>query len=89
MRLSYAVPTQYVIPKTGSVRAAKVLYKLLDPVSAYSDLEGYESILGHLALSHQSETYGFLTDSSSDTPASHKRNTCTTREEYAAGLEVS
>ena len=41
MRLSYIVPTQYVIPKSGSIRAAKVLFKILDTASAYSDLEGY------------------------------------------------
>ncbi|EIW54928.1 uncharacterized protein TRAVEDRAFT_30892 [Trametes versicolor FP-101664 SS1] len=38
MRLSYTVPTQYVLPKTGSIRAAKVLYKILDTAAAYSDL---------------------------------------------------
>ncbi|KAH9852331.1 HECT-like ubiquitin-conjugating enzyme-binding-domain-containing protein [Lenzites betulinus] len=38
MRLSYTVPTQYVLPKTGSIRAAKVLYKLLDTAASYSDL---------------------------------------------------
>ncbi|KAI0760508.1 HECT-like ubiquitin-conjugating enzyme-binding-domain-containing protein [Fomes fomentarius] len=40
MRLSYIVPTQYVIPKSASVRAAKVLFKILDAASAYADLEG-------------------------------------------------
>ena len=39
MRLSYTVPTQYVIPKSGSIRAAKVLFKILDTASAYSDLD--------------------------------------------------
>ncbi|KAH9941869.1 HECT-like ubiquitin-conjugating enzyme-binding-domain-containing protein [Epithele typhae] len=38
MRLAYSVPKQYVIPKSGSIRAAKVLYKILDTVSTYSDL---------------------------------------------------
>ncbi|KAI0631343.1 HECT-like ubiquitin-conjugating enzyme-binding-domain-containing protein [Trametes polyzona] len=38
MRLSYTVPTQYVLPKSGSIRAAKVLYKILDTAAAYSDL---------------------------------------------------
>ncbi|KAH9888116.1 HECT-like ubiquitin-conjugating enzyme-binding-domain-containing protein [Cubamyces lactineus] len=38
MRLSYTVPTQYVIPKSGTVRAAKVLFKILDTAAAYSDL---------------------------------------------------
>ncbi|RPD54903.1 hypothetical protein L226DRAFT_535568 [Lentinus tigrinus ALCF2SS1-7] len=40
MRLSYIVPTQYVIPKSASIRAAKVLFKILDTASAYSDLDG-------------------------------------------------
>ncbi|KAI0073794.1 hypothetical protein K474DRAFT_1677656 [Panus rudis PR-1116 ss-1] len=31
MRLSYATPSRYFIPKDGSIRAAKVLYKLLVP----------------------------------------------------------
>ncbi|CDO76456.1 hypothetical protein BN946_scf184600.g5 [Trametes cinnabarina] len=38
LRLSYTVPTQYVIPKSGSIRAAKVLFKILDTAAAYSDL---------------------------------------------------
>ncbi|KAI0355871.1 hypothetical protein OH77DRAFT_1424131 [Trametes cingulata] len=38
MRLSYIVPTQYVVPKSGSIRAAKVLFKILDTAAAYSDL---------------------------------------------------
>ncbi|KAJ8502200.1 hypothetical protein ONZ51_g23 [Trametes cubensis] len=38
MRLSYTVPTQYVIPKCGTIRAAKVLFKILDTAAAYSDL---------------------------------------------------
>ena len=41
MRLSYTVPTQYVIPKSGTVRAAKVLFKILDTAAAYSDLTSY------------------------------------------------
>ncbi|KAI0716976.1 HECT-like ubiquitin-conjugating enzyme-binding-domain-containing protein [Earliella scabrosa] len=40
MRLSYIVPTQYVIPKSASIRAAKVLFKILDTASAYADLDG-------------------------------------------------
>ncbi|KAI0370636.1 hypothetical protein BV20DRAFT_966594 [Pilatotrama ljubarskyi] len=39
MRLSYTVPTQYVVPKSGSIRAAKVLFKILDTATAYSDLQ--------------------------------------------------
>ncbi|KAI0754285.1 HECT-like ubiquitin-conjugating enzyme-binding-domain-containing protein [Daedaleopsis nitida] len=39
MRLSYLVPTQYVIPKSASIRAAKVLFKTLDTASTYADLE--------------------------------------------------
>lgn len=29
MRIAYRTPSQYVLPKTGSIRAAKVLFKLL------------------------------------------------------------
>ena len=39
MRLSYAVPTQYVLAKSASIRASKVLYKILDTAAAYSDLD--------------------------------------------------
>ena len=31
MRLSYTTPSQFLIPKSGSIRAAKVLFKLLAP----------------------------------------------------------
>ncbi|TBU28039.1 HECT-like ubiquitin-conjugating enzyme-binding-domain-containing protein [Dichomitus squalens] len=40
MRLSYAVPTQYVLAKSASVRAGKVLFRILDTAAAYSDLDG-------------------------------------------------
>ncbi|KAI0718753.1 HECT-like ubiquitin-conjugating enzyme-binding-domain-containing protein [Cerioporus squamosus] len=40
MRLSYIVPMQYVLSKSASIRAAKVLFKILDTASAYSDLDG-------------------------------------------------
>ncbi|KAI1794331.1 HECT-like ubiquitin-conjugating enzyme-binding-domain-containing protein [Ganoderma leucocontextum] len=40
MRLSYAIPTQYVLAKSASIRAGKVLYKILDTAVAYSDLDG-------------------------------------------------
>ncbi|KAL6306328.1 HECT-like ubiquitin-conjugating enzyme-binding-domain-containing protein [Sparassis latifolia] len=38
MRLAYITPAQYVIPKSGSIHAAKVLYKVLKPSIAFSDL---------------------------------------------------
>lgn len=41
MRLSYAIPTQYVLAKSASIRAGKVLFKILDTATAYSDLDGY------------------------------------------------
>ncbi|THH01464.1 hypothetical protein EW026_g1221 [Hermanssonia centrifuga] len=31
MRLAYATPAQYVIPRSGAIRAAKVLFKVLGP----------------------------------------------------------
>ncbi|KAJ3554823.1 hypothetical protein NM688_g2904 [Phlebia brevispora] len=34
MRLAYTTPSQYVIPKSGSIRAAKVLFKILGPTTA-------------------------------------------------------
>ncbi|PIL23105.1 hypothetical protein GSI_14414 [Ganoderma sinense ZZ0214-1] len=40
MRLSYAIPTQYVLAKSASIRAGKVLFKILDTAAAYSDLDG-------------------------------------------------
>ena len=39
MRLAYATPAQYVIPKSGSIRAAKVLFKILGPSAAGQDLQ--------------------------------------------------
>ncbi|OBZ67871.1 Serine/threonine-protein kinase SRPK [Grifola frondosa] len=39
IRLAYAIPTHYVIPKSGSIHAAKVLFKTLGPTTAYSDLQ--------------------------------------------------
>ncbi|PCH35091.1 hypothetical protein WOLCODRAFT_106948 [Wolfiporia cocos MD-104 SS10] len=43
MRIAYTTPTQYVIPKSGSVHAAKVLYKIIGPPAAYSDLQSISS----------------------------------------------
>ena len=39
MRMSYTTPTEYVLPKSGSINAAKVLFKILGPSAAYSDLQ--------------------------------------------------
>ncbi|THH28586.1 hypothetical protein EUX98_g5594 [Antrodiella citrinella] len=38
MRLSYTTPTQYTIPKSGSIRAAKILFKILSPSTSSFDL---------------------------------------------------
>ena len=46
MRLSYTTPAQYVIPKSGSIRAAKVLYKVLGPTTA-AELPGYVDLIPH------------------------------------------
>lgn len=40
MRLAYTTPAQYVISKCGSIRAAKVLFKILGPTTA-AELPGY------------------------------------------------
>lgn len=39
MRIAYSTPKQYAIPRHGSVRGAKVLYKLLGPFVASSELQ--------------------------------------------------
>ena len=41
MRLSYATPTQYSIARHGSIRGAKVLFKLLGPFVAASEMQSY------------------------------------------------
>ena len=39
MRISYVTPTQFVIPRVGSIRGAKVLYKLLGPTVPTQDFQ--------------------------------------------------
>lgn len=39
MRISYTTPTQYVLAKTGTIHAAKVLYKFLGPDITQDDLQ--------------------------------------------------
>ena len=39
MRIAYAVPNPYVIPKTGSFRVAKVLFKIVGPTVGPGDLQ--------------------------------------------------
>ncbi|KZT00506.1 uncharacterized protein LAESUDRAFT_732242 [Laetiporus sulphureus 93-53] len=39
MRIAYTTPAEYVITKSGSIHAAKVLFKVLGPSMAYSDLQ--------------------------------------------------
>jgi ubiquitin-protein ligase E3 D len=41
MRLSYSAPTQYAIPRNGTIRGAKVLFKLLGPFLAASEMQSY------------------------------------------------
>ncbi|EKM57478.1 uncharacterized protein PHACADRAFT_251147 [Phanerochaete carnosa HHB-10118-sp] len=38
MRIAYATPRQFVIPRHGSIRGAKVLYKLIGPSVATSEM---------------------------------------------------
>ncbi|RDB27814.1 hypothetical protein Hypma_002288 [Hypsizygus marmoreus] len=40
IRLAYTKPTQYAIPKSASIHAAKVLYKILTPSERTADLKG-------------------------------------------------
>jgi len=39
IRLAYATPIQYAIPKTSSIHAAKVLYRIIGPSAASEDLK--------------------------------------------------
>ncbi|KAI0090432.1 HECT-like ubiquitin-conjugating enzyme-binding-domain-containing protein [Irpex rosettiformis] len=39
MRIAYAVPNPYVIPKNGSFRVAKVLFKIVGPAMGSEDLQ--------------------------------------------------
>jgi len=39
MRMAYATPKEYVMPKNAMIHAAKVLFNILGPTAAYSDLQ--------------------------------------------------
>ncbi|TFY68125.1 hypothetical protein EVJ58_g1211 [Rhodofomes roseus] len=39
MRLAYTTPTEYVMPKSASIHAAKVLFKILGPSAVYTDIQ--------------------------------------------------
>lgn len=39
IRLAYTTPKQYVLPKKGSIHAAKVLFKVLGPSTASTDMK--------------------------------------------------
>lgn len=43
MRISYSAPSNRIIPKTASIFAAKVLFKLLGPAEASTDLNEWVS----------------------------------------------
>lgn len=38
MRIAYSTPTQYFLSKVGSIHGAKVLYRILGPETASTDL---------------------------------------------------
>jgi hypothetical protein len=38
MRIAYSTPTQYLLSKVGSIHGAKVLYRILGPEIASTDL---------------------------------------------------
>lgn len=52
MRLSYATTAQFALPRTGSVHAAKILFKIVGPETVASDLQ---SILNKLPGFPQAE----------------------------------
>lgn len=39
LRLAYATPTPYALPKSGSIHAAKVLYKVMTPSEQAANLK--------------------------------------------------
>lgn len=41
MRISYATPTQFIMPRNASIRGAKVLFKILGPSAAGQDLQAW------------------------------------------------
>lgn len=44
MRIAYSTPTPYLLPKVGNIHAAKVLYKILGPETASTNLTRYARI---------------------------------------------
>ena len=44
MRIAYSTPTRYLLSKVGSIHGAKVLYKLLGPETASTDLARYVNV---------------------------------------------
>lgn len=52
IKISYSASTSYAIPKTASIHAAKVLYKLLGPSEGSSDLKGYFDQLLFISFAH-------------------------------------
>jgi hypothetical protein len=40
MKLAYTSAARYAIPKSGSIHAAKVLFKIVGPSAAKEDLDG-------------------------------------------------
>jgi len=59
MRISYSAPSNRITPKTGSISAAKVLYKLLGPADASTDLK---TILARLPGFPQAEYLSYPMD---------------------------
>jgi len=39
MRIAYTTPKQYGLPKSGSIHAAKILFKVLSPVTTSKDMK--------------------------------------------------
>jgi hypothetical protein len=41
MRIAYSTPAQYLLSKVGNIHGAKVLYRILGPETASTDLARY------------------------------------------------
>ena len=39
IRLSYTTPSQFIIPKTGTIRGSKILFQLLGPNTSTIELQ--------------------------------------------------
>ncbi len=71
IQLAYAIRSQYALPKTASIQAAKVLFKLLGPSEEPADLKRFGFFVLHLPTTSD---VAFLA-SWTNTQVFRKRNT--------------